>query len=144
MRQRKLTLGNPSHSPAHWLGSVVALTALGLAKASPRSFPLPANQPTGRSDWQQFRPLPGDLGRAFGIPAIGSLPNHPRRPAFYPHQSPDPTCWSSQPEGSFPVLHVMQDSDFPRGNHSFAFALQRTVSCACRARFGIHPANLIN
>lgn len=144
MKHRKLTLGNLSHSPAHWPGSVVALTALGLAKASPRSLPLPANQPTGRSDWQRFRPLPGDLGRAFGIPAIGSLPNHPRRPAFYPHQSPDPNCWNGYPEGSFPVLHVMQDSDFPRGNHSFAFAAQRTVSCACRARFGTHPANLIN
>ena len=88
MSHRKLTLGNPSHSPAHWPGSVVALTALGLAKALPRSLPLPANQPTGRSDWQLFRPLPGDLGRAFGIPANGSIPNHPRRPAFYPHQPP--------------------------------------------------------
>lgn len=84
MRHRKLTLGNPSQCPAHWLGPVVALTALRLAKASPRSLPLPANQPIRRSDWQWFRPLPGDLGRAFGIPAIGSLPNHPRRPTFTP------------------------------------------------------------
>lgn len=88
MRLRKLTLGNPSHSPAHWPGSVVALTALVLAKALPRSLPLPANQPTGRSDWQLLRPLPGDLGRAFGIPAIGSIPNHPRRPTFTPISPP--------------------------------------------------------
>lgn len=133
-------MGNHSRAPAHWQGSAVTLTALGRAKALPRSLPLPTNQPTGRSDRQRFRPLPGDLGRAFGIPAIGSLRNDPRGRSAHPYQPHDPTLWNAHGEGSFPILQVMQDSDFPRGNHSFAFAVQRTCSCACRARFGIHLA----
>jgi len=133
-------MGNHSCAPAHWPGSAVTLTDLGRAKALPRSLPLPTNQPTARSDRQRFRPLPGDLGRAFGIPAIGSLRNDPPERSTHPHPPHDLTLWEGQGEGSFPVLQVMQDSDFPRGNHSFAFAVQRTCSYACRARFGIHLA----
>ena len=136
MRTGASPMGNHSRVPAHWSGSAVALTALGLAKALPRSLPLPTNQPTGRSDRQWFRPLPG----ALGIPAIGSLRNDPPERSTHPHLPHDQTLWKGQGEGSFPVLHVMQDSDFPRGNHSFAFAVQRTCSCACRARYGIHRA----
>ena len=108
-------MGNHSRVPAHWPGSAVTLTALGQAKALPRSLPLPTNQPTGRSDRQRFRPLPGDLGRAVGIPAIGSLRNDPRGRSPHPHLPHDPSLWNVQVEVSFPVLQVMQDSDFPRG-----------------------------
>ena len=138
--------GNLSPLPAHWSGSVATLTALGRAKASsPRSLPPLPNQPTWRKhDRQLFRPLPGDLGRAFGIPSIGSLEDHLPIPRKNHPSSPWERRCPKSPErhrkGNFPAPSVMQDSDFPRGNHSSAFAAQRTGSCACQARYGIHMA----
>ena len=129
----------PHRCHAHWPESAAALLALGSAKAFTRCQPPPSNQLTLHEDPLPTRPLPSVVGFTVLLPAIGSLPLT---------NSIDSVLWkhplSGSSKGNFPAPNVMQDSDFPRGNHSFAFAVQKTCSCACRARFGIHPAFFMN
>jgi hypothetical protein len=86
-----------------------------------------------QKDLLSTRPLPSVVGFTVLLPAIGSLP----------HANPfDLAPWSdrilTRSLGTFPGSNVTEQSDFSGKNHSSAFAAQRTVSCACRARFGIH------
>ncbi len=122
---------HPHH--AHWPESAAALLALGFAEAFTRCQPPPSNQLTMQKDLLSTRPLPSVVGFTVLLPAIGSLP----------HANPfDFAPWSNRiltrSLGTFPGSNVTEQSDFPGKNHSSAFAAQRTVSCACRARFGIH------
>jgi len=122
------------HSPhAHWPESAAALSALGSAKAFTRCLPPPSNQLTRYKDQLSYRPLPGVSSCAFDIPAIGSL-SRANRLDWTPRRARILT----RSLGTFPGSSVTEQSDFPGKNHSSAFASQRTVSCACRARFGIH------
>ena len=126
---------HPHSRDAHWPESAATLSALGFAKAFTRCLPPPSNQLTRHKDQLSTRPLPGVSSYAFDIPAIGSL---------FPANPFDLAAWRTRKLtrslGTFPGSSVTQDSDFPRGNHSSAFAAQRTCSCACQARFGIHLA----
>ena len=125
----------PHSRPAHWPESAAALLALGSAEAFTRRQPPPTNQLTLQKDPLPTRSLPGVFGWAFSIPAIGSVPI----------SSPvDPQALEQSPRGSktriFRGSYVTEQSDFSGKNHSSAFAAQRTGSCACRARSGIHMA----
>ena len=126
----------PRH--AHWPESAAALLALGSAKAFTRCQPPPSNQLTMHKDQLSTRPLPSVVGFTVLLPAIGSLPlANPIDLGPWRH------LLSASFKGNFPAPNVMQDSDFPRGNHSFAFAAQKTCSFACQARYGIHSAFFI-
>jgi hypothetical protein len=128
---------HPHTQHAHWPESVAALLALGFANAFTRCQPPPSNQLTLLKDQPSSRPLLGDLSCAFGIPAIGSLSlNSPVDLA--PRKTRG--CAKKNPE--IRALYVTEQSDFSGKNHSSAFAAQRTCSCACRARSGIHSAIL--
>ena len=120
---------------AHRSESATALLALGYARAFTRCQPPPPNQLTLQKDPLPIRPLPGVFGWAFSIPAIGSL---------FTSSPVDPQALEQSPRGSktriFRGSYVTEQSDFSGKNHSSAFAAQRTGSCACRARFGIHMA----
>ena len=120
---------------AHWPESAAALLALGFAKAFTPCQPPPSNQLTLLKGQPLSRPLPGDLSCAFGFPAIGSLSLTalvdlpPRKTRGLANKNPE-----------IRALYVTEQSDFSGKNHSSAFAAQRTCSCACRARSGIHSA----
>jgi len=126
---------NPYAWNAHWPESAAALLALGFAKAFTRCQPPPSNQLTLLKDQPSSRPLPGDLSCAFSFPAIGSLSLNspvdlaPRKTRGWAKKNPE-----------IRALYVTEQSDFSGKNHSSAFAAQRTCSCACRARSGIHSA----
>ena len=120
---------------AHWPESAAALLAQGSAKAFTRCQPPPSNQLTLLKDQPSSRPLPGDLSFAFGIPAIGSLSLS--APLDLP---PWKTRGWAKKNPEIRGLYVTEQSDFSGKNHSSAFAAQRTCSCACRARSGIHSA----
>lgn len=126
---------HPHACPAHWPESASALLALGFAKAITRCQPPPSNQLTVLKDQPSSRPLPGDFRCAFGFPAIGSL-SVTTPVDLAPWKT---RCWAKKnPE--IRGLYVTEQSDFSGKNHSSAFAAQRTCSCACRARSGIHSA----
>jgi hypothetical protein len=135
---------HPHSRDAHWPESAAALSALGFARAFTRCLPPPSNQLIPHKDLPLLRPLQGALGIASGIPSIGSVEFHRLSSRKTPHADPWTRPRQRVPKshlgGNFPAPSVMQDSDFPRGNHSSAFAAQRTCSCACQARFGIHMA----
>ena len=120
---------------AHWSESAAALLALGSAEAFTRCLPPPPNQLTLQKDPLPIRPLPGVFGWAFSIPAIGSL---------FTSSSVHPRTLEQSPSDSktriFRGSYGTEQSDFSGKNHSSAFAAQRTGSCACRARSGIHMA----
>ena len=120
---------------AHWPESAAALSALGFAKAFTRCLPPPSNQLTRHKDQLSTRPLPGVSSYAFDIPAIGFL--SPANPFDLAARR---TRKLTRSLGTFPGSSVTEQSDFSGKNHSSAFAAQRTGSCACRARFGIHMA----
>ena len=120
---------------AHWPESAAALSALGFARAFTRCLPPPSNQLTRHKDQLSSRPLPGVSSCAFDIPAIGSL--FRANPFDW---TPGRTRKLTRSLGTFPGSSVTEQSDFSGKNHSSAFAAQRTGSCACRARFGIHMA----
>jgi len=126
---------HPHAWPAHWPESAAVLLALGSAKAFTRCQPPPSNQLTALKDQPSSRPLPGYLSCAFGIPAIGSL--FLTRPVDLPSRK---TCGLANKNPEIRGLYVTEQSDFSGKNHSSAFAAQRTCSCACRARCGIHSA----
>ena len=119
---------------AHRSESATALLALGYARAFTRCQP-PPNQLTLQKDPLPIRPLPGVFGWAFSIPAIGCL---------FTSSSVHPRTLEQSPRGSktriFRGSYGTEQSDFSGKNHSSAFAAQRTGSCACRARSGIHMA----
>ena len=120
---------------AHWSESAAALLALGSAEAFTRCQPPPPNQLTLQKDPLPNRPLPGASGYTSSITAIGSSTTS---------RIVGPIAWELGPRGSktriFRGSYVTEQSDFSGKNHSSAFASQRTGSCACRARSGIHPA----
>lgn len=123
---------------AHWPESAAALSALGSAEAFTRCQPPPSNQLTLQKDKLSIRPLPSVVGFTFLLLAIGSLP------LSKPWVS---VPWKRGSTGSlkdnYPGPIVTEQSDFPRGNHGFAFAAQKTCSFACQARYGIHSAFFI-
>jgi len=123
---------------AHWPESAAALSALGSAEAFTRCLPPPSNQLTVQKEPLSNRPLPSVVGFTFLLPAIGSLPLS---------KPWDSVPWRRGSTGSlkdnYPGPIVTEQSDFPRGNHSFAFAAQKTCSFACQARYVIHPASFI-
>jgi len=123
----------PHSRHAHWPESAATLSALRFAKAFTRCQPPHTNQLTRHKNQLSTRPLPGVSSYAFDIPAIGSL-----SPANPFDLAAGRTRKLTRSLGTFPGSSVTEQSDFPGKNHSSAFAAQRTVPCACRARFGIH------